>query len=143
MSDKIGNNSIYTEDELEILNLTKKVRVDIVENMTKNGVPERSSDIRVLNEVAGSLDKLISDSANTRVKHQDSANNKAAAELVIAALRDRGNRKTTPVERDIVLDDSVDVEVVPGQMDINPDKLSPGDFITIEDEWGYELWYLR
>ena len=122
-------NTIYTKEEEEILNLTKKVRVDIVKNMIKNGVPERSGDIRVLNEVASSLDKVISDSANSRIKHQDSANTKASAELVVAALLSKKNELPIVENRTLVIDDSVTVEVVPGQMDINPDKLNPSDFI--------------
>lgn len=128
------NNTIYTPEEEEILNLTKKVRVDIVNNMVKNGVPERSGDIRVLNEVSSSLDKLISDSANARIKHQDTANNKASAELIIAAIMSKKKDIPIQVNRKTEIDDVIDIEVVPGQMDINPAKLNPSDFIESDPD---------
>ena len=127
------SSSIYTEDEETILNLTKKIRVDMVKHLTKDGMPSNPGYARVINEISGSLDKQITDSANTRIKHQDSANTKASAELIIAAIMSK--KKTLPidVDRKIEMEDIIDVDVVSGQMEINPDKLNPSDFIDSEN----------
>ena len=37
----MDNKSIYTEDELEILNLTKSIRVDTLKDLVKDGVPTK------------------------------------------------------------------------------------------------------
>jgi len=129
-----NNKSIYTDEENEILDLTKRVRVDTLKNMVKDGVPERSGDIRVMNELAGSLDKLVVDTANTRIKHQDSSDAKATADLVVAALMHRSTPTNTPQRTTTVLAKEITVETVPGQMDINPEQLNPGDFIDAEIE---------
>ncbi len=53
-------------DEQKIIHTTRLVRMDIVDNMTKNGVPEKGGDIRVLNEVMNSLDSSVKDTVGMR-----------------------------------------------------------------------------
>ena len=131
------DNNMYTPEEQDVLDLTKKVRVDIVKSMVKEGVDKlRSGDIRVLNEVAGSLDKLITDSASNRLKMQDSENNKANAEMIVAAIMSKrdtniviDNSRTLEIS-----DDVIDIDPVTGEMDINPQKLDPTDFLPNNEE---------
>jgi len=129
-----NNNSIFTEDEIEILNLTKKARIDTLKTMIKGGVPERSGDIRVMTELASSLDKVVTDSANIRVKHSDVQSKEAMNNIVAATLSQVSRSKVVAVGREIALPEHIDVEViVPGHMDINPTQLDPNDFTNDED----------
>jgi len=128
------NTSVYTEEEEEILNLTKKVRVDMVKHLVKDGMPDNPGFARVINEISGSLDTLINTNVANRIKHQDSANTKASAELVIAAIMSKKTTAPIPINRKTEIDDSIDVTVVPGQMEINPDKLNPSDFIESDED---------
>ena len=125
------NNSIYTEDELSILERGKKVRLSIVDNMTKDGmVPDRVGDIRVLNEVVSGLEKSVHDSANNRLKLQDSQNQEAVAENVAELLKQMAMKK--PVNkgnRVIELSESfVPVDIVPGETEVSPEQLDIQDF---------------
>jgi len=138
MSTDIKNQDtgMFTPEEQEILELTKKVRVDTLKKMVEKGVPERSGDIRVLVELSSSLDKVINDTATNRLKMQDTQNNKANAEMIVAAIM---AKKDTNVNVNIdrpseLPDEVIEIEVVPGQTDINPAKLNPSEFLPQDTE---------
>jgi len=138
MSTDIKNQDtgMFTPEEQEILELTKKVRVDTLKKMVEQGVPERSGDIRVLVELSSSLDKVINDTATNRLKMQDTQNNKANAEMIVAAIM---AKKDTNVNVNIdrpseLPDEVIEIEVVPGQTDINPAKLNPSEFLPQDIE---------
>jgi len=129
----MNNNKIYTDEELEQLATIKKTRMDIIGSMTVDGVPTRSGDIRVLNEVLTSADKMISDSANTRLKQADSASNGAATEMVIQLLMqakaDKANCRINTNAPNITGEAAV-VATVSGETDINPEPLVATDFVA-------------
>jgi len=132
----MSTNSIFTDEEQEILNRTKKVRVDIVDSMTKGGVPEKVGEVRVLNEILGGLDKMVQDSAANRLKHEENLSNEGTKDMVsevvraLAVNRSKSMLKggTKPVlEAEYIPDDS---EVVDGELEISPDSLDPDDFTS-------------
>jgi len=133
----VGKNSVYTEDELIILEKSKNIKIQLVDNLIKHSDPKDASYksvARVTNEILSSLDKFINDTANTRVKHQDSENSKASAELVVAALMASKTKVPLPENRITELPDHITPgEIVPGHMDINPAQLSPSTFIDEQD----------
>jgi len=53
MAEETNNNSIYSEEEIEILEKTKKIRLGIMDALTKDGIPTHIGTVRVLNEVLG------------------------------------------------------------------------------------------
>jgi len=128
--------SIHTDEELETLNLTNQVRKDVVKNMTKGGVPEKVGDLRVLNEYMNSLDDTVQRSTANRLKHSENENQEAVAAIVAAALtKTKINAAIPTTDRVIdVLDEYIPVDIVPGETDINPNKLIPSDFISDLDD---------
>ena len=130
---KDANSGIYTDDELKLLDTTKKVRLDIIKDMTKNGVPDRVGDLRVLNEVMTSAESSMHTQVNNRLKHQDTGNTEAMLELVAETLKQAANVHTTPRTTPVVLpDEHTTIDIVPGETDINPSQLSIEDFVKQE-----------
>lgn len=129
----MNNNSIYTAEELEELALIKRTRMNIITDMTASGTPDRSGDIRVLNEVMSATDKMIVDSANTRLKQRDTANNEATTAMVVNLLKEsRANKQkfigdATPPT---IAKEHAKVDLVPGETEINPERLAPDDFVV-------------
>jgi hypothetical protein len=129
----MNNNSIYTEQEEEDLKKINKVRSDIIEDMTKEHVPKKTSDIRVLNEVMASFEKSIIDTANIRLKAEDTQNQTLLNDSIVETLKEVSRiNKITNVNRDIDISDDYIPDVVKGQTDIHPDKLEYKDFIQEE-----------
>jgi len=130
MSD--DKNSIYTDGEQKTLNTTQKVRLDIINNMTANGVPTNSSDIRVLKEVLDGADDAVHKRVIAKIKHNDTATKGVVASQIVETLKQissarakHTNIQTEPSE--VVID--VPVDIVPGELEVSPTKLELGDFI--------------
>jgi len=129
-----ASNSIFTKEELELLALTRSVRVDIIKEMIRGGVPDKVNEIRVLNEMALSLDKNITDSANIRIKHTDASNTEATLNIVAEALKSVAKANMTPGEQLIELPVELDVDdFAPGENVIEAEVLDVDDFITTKD----------
>lgn len=98
------SNSIYTQEELDILKLTKEKRLTIVNDMTKNGTPGYK-EVEIVNQVLTALDKSVHDSVSNRLKHQEN-NNKAEILLSVAEMikQVKVNNKNNVRTNDEVLD---------------------------------------
>ena len=127
--------TIYTEDELVLLEKTKKIRVDIADNMTKNGVPNNVAEIRVLNEVLTTLDKSINETVANRLKHNENENKEALLDTVALALSNISKTKTAATDRVIdAPEEYIPDDIVPGETDIGVSQLNPSDFINTDEE---------
>ncbi|MDQ6990802.1 MAG: hypothetical protein Q9M11_03620 [Mariprofundaceae bacterium] len=129
----LNNNSIYTEEELGTLDKVKRTRIQLIDSMTADGVPDAVGQIRVLNEVLASTEKMIVDTANIRVKHDEASNSGAAVEVVVELLKQsRANQQqfigagTVPTLPAAL----ASVDAVPGETEINPEPLTPEDFVA-------------
>ena len=128
-------NTIYTEDELVLLEKTKKIRVDIADNMTKNGVPNNVAEIRVLNEVLTTLDKSVNETVANRLKHNENENKEALLDTVALALSNISKTKTAATNRVIdAPEEYIPDDIVPGETDIGVSQLNPSDFINTDEE---------
>jgi len=124
--------NVYTEEELEIINKSKNIRLQIVDAMTKDRVPTDSREVRVINEVLTSLDKTVHDTANTRIKHQDSANKEAILDMVAETLKQSAKRRKEIDPSTLVREvptEYLEIDTVPGETEIQPSKLDPTDFL--------------
>lgn len=114
-----NNNSIYTQEELDVLKLTREKRLTIVNDMTRNGTPSKAGEVEVLNQVLTSLDKSVHDTVSNRLKHQEN-NNKAEIMLSVAeAIKQvkasnknniRGNDEILDLEATMIPTDIVEDE---------------------------------
>ncbi len=137
MEETNTNNDIgpqsFTEEDKDILALTRKLRVDMIKENTKDGyIPTRGGDMRVLNEIANSLDTQVMSVADTKNKETANKNTDDMFRLIAENIRQSklndANSSGGP-QIDIHLDGRITSDkLVPGQMDINPDKLSVKDF---------------
>jgi len=128
------NDGIFTEAEQELLELTKKARVDIIKDMTRNGSPTGARDIEVLVMTATSLDKQVNDAANSRLKHSDNNNIETTLNIVAEALKVVAKANMTEVTQLAELPIELDVDdFAPGENVIEAEVLSVDDFIPNKD----------
>lgn len=122
-------NSIYTDKELQIMETAQNVRSQIVTSMVKGGIPDRVGDIRVLNEVLTANEKSAHDSATNRLKFQDNENKEATLEIVAETLKQVNiNRQNLPKTNLTIDADLKNIETVPGEIEIDVDRLELEDF---------------
>jgi len=84
MSDiaKMDNSSIYGTDEQRILDKTMDVREQMVDNFIRGGVPEKTNEIRVINEVLNSMDAQVMSKVSNRLKTDESKNDSEILSMV-------------------------------------------------------------
>ena len=116
------NNSVYTEEELNILKKTEEIRLRIVNKMTEKDIPSKTSELRVLNEILNSLDKSVHDKVSNKLKQKENENKSAMLDTVAEALTIITKKQKQQViqNRTIEVPDSVvPDDIVPGETDIN------------------------
>ncbi len=131
-------NELYTPEELEQLDTGKKIRTELVTNLVKNADPGSKyygSQARVVNELLTSLDKSIHDSANTRLKHQETQNANNTLDVIADVFKYLHTNKADIQPREtIILDDKfLPDDAVPGELDIDQPMLEIKDFETIKE----------
>jgi hypothetical protein len=136
--DENSNNSIYTEEELALLNKSKSMRVQMVDAVFKEsgGAPTHGGTIRVVNEVLTSLDKTVNDAAQARLKHQETQNQGEILDTVAAVFKAVASQKSSHRAEDVILEvttKEVPDDIVPGETEIHPDQLMIEDFIQREE----------
>lgn len=126
---------LYQRDELELINLSKQVRGDIVKELVKDGVPTSSRDIRVLNEVLNSMDAQINSLAATRLKLKDVEDN-TESRLVVREMLEAIRTKKENLNnnnREIYVPDSViPTDIVTGELDVGKQELDISEFKSEE-----------
>ena len=124
--------SFILPEEDRILNKTLSIREQIVDHMIKDGIPSKTSEIRVLNEVLNSMDSQVLGKIDRRQKQEDNNNNEKYLEMIRAIvletekLQDNVEVRQEIPEVDIEL---TDAEIVPGEDKIEYEELNPEDFI--------------
>lgn len=129
-----SQNGIFTAEESADLKRFSDIRKDMINVMVKDGTPDTSREIRLLNELLIAGEANIQKTAENRLKHEDNLNKEAIAESVSIMLKNIQNKKrdipvrgTDQVE---VSENIIPVDLVPGETEINPIKLNPEDFIN-------------
>ena len=124
---------LYTEEELDLLEKSKKLRVGLVDNLVIHADPTAknyNSTARVVNELLTSLDKTIHDSANTRLKHQDSQNVGNIADIMAGIFKEIHTQNANAPKRETVIleDKFLPDNLVPGELSIEQPVLELKDF---------------
>lgn len=120
------NNSIYTNDELEVMEKTKKIRINVIDHMVKDGLPDKVGEIRVLNELLSAAEKNVQDSANNRLKFQDNQNKEAVIETVAEMFKKIHTQKANSYNPDKIVeleDEYIPIDIVHGETEITPGQL--------------------
>ncbi len=138
MSKNLGND-FFTGEDLRLLDKTTNLREKMIDAITDNGndIPDKTNELRILNELMMGLDKKVIDMSNIRAKVSKDQDDTAYQELVIETLKEAAiNKKNgTRSDEDILLPDNlIPVDIVDGEIEINPIELEVDDFIDRGDD---------
>ncbi|RLF08140.1 MAG: hypothetical protein DRJ64_01630 [Thermoprotei archaeon] len=110
------------DEEHRILHKTRKLREEIVDTfIEEKGIPTRSGDMRVVNELLNSMDTNVTSVVDLRLKHED---NKQSEDLTdaIATIFNKINIASNKIDinkkETIVTDKFVPDDIVPGEDEI-------------------------
>ena len=127
------SNSLYTDEEIELLKKTKDIRLSFVKGLVDHSKPndrDYSSKARVTNELLTSLDKNIHDSVTNRLKFKDNADNESILTSVAETLKAISVQKSEGVVADLKVDTKVkEIDIDKAELEIQPDKLLLEDFV--------------
>ncbi len=132
----IEESTIFNHNESRLLNKTMDIREKIVDQMASAGLPTKAHELLALNAVMNDMDKQVMDKVKLRVKQEEDDNKNKTVAMVAEILgRIDSNRGYIPMSnKDINLPDKyLPNDIVPGETDISPDKLSLADFVKGED----------
>ena len=138
-----GLANMFEKDEEEILEFTKKVRKDIVENyIDKKGLPTKDRDILAINNVLDSLDKAVVNKAELRLKQEEvNAENdikeKIASiykeiESILFIKKNETNLNVSNTKRKIPEIDYEPDDIVEGELDMGYKPISMEEVIGEE-----------
>ena len=126
------NNSIYTHNELVVMEKTKNIRLNIIDSMVKDGVPSKVGEIRVLNELLAAAESNVQTSANNRLKYQDTQNKEATLDTIsemFKIMRSKTNN-IQHTDRVIELEDVyIPSDIVDGELEIVYESLDLADYV--------------
>jgi len=129
-----GADSFFTEIENQTLDKNLNILNRVVDKMVEGDVPTDNRDIRVLKEVIEAIDNKVTERAKLRLKLQENATAESNAEMAAELLKQIASRKQeasqyipTNAEREIPTDLVEKVEIVPGELEINPPTLTLDD----------------
>lgn len=125
-----ANVGIYTPEQDSMLNETLNVRLNMMRDMVKEGTPSRGGDVRVVKELADSIDTSLHTRKANELKHEATVNNEQVLELVAATFFKANEAKNniTGPQTTALPDELKAIEVVAGETDISPGELDMEDF---------------
>ncbi len=129
--------NIFNKEETDLLAKTRKVRLEMIEDMTDDGMPHKSGDIRVLNETLDAMDRQVLDVVKIKAKQKEDDGADRIANIVVQILNNVGSNGPQIISnREIDLpDEYIPLDIVPGETDITPETLALSNFImNNEDE---------
>lgn len=132
----IEESTIFNHNESRLLNKTMDIREKIVDQMASAGLPTKAHELLALNAVMNDMDKQVMDKVKLRVKQEEDDNKNKTVAMVAEILgRIDSNKGYVPMSnKDINLPDTyLPNDIVPGETDVSPDKLSLADFVKGEN----------
>lgn len=123
--------AMFTDDDERLLSKTMGMREKLIESFTKEGIPSKGSDVRVLKEVLDSIDNTILSKAKLKIEETDTTVNaqqrQLLAELVLAIHDNKGNNASASNEAPKF--EPSDVVTCEGEDILGKDNLDPADYI--------------
>ena len=109
---------LFQPEEYRLINKTVSIREQIVDHLLKDGIPYKTSEIRVINELLNSIDANIFGRVDRRLKKDENEGGKDLREIVktIILEGERIKQEVKPVELDTTLPENYVLEdLVPGE----------------------------
>lgn len=133
---------LYTAEEQAYLDKTLKLRMLIIDETFKEGVPKHGGTIRVMNEVMSAIDTAINNKAMARLKQTDTKNQNEIKEQVAEMLRQQSRKlqenKRANVEEEIEITPEQIASLggvptfVPGETEIENKTIEAADILGEE-----------
>lgn len=127
------HDNLFSTEDLTRLEDSYKYRKLIVEEAFREGkIPNSSKSIEAINSVLTAMDKSIYDRMNIKLKHQENQSREAILDMVSEALRHVSAKQQALPEPEIVdmLPDNLTTnELVPGELETNPQPISLDDIM--------------
>ena len=130
---------LYTAEEQAYLDKTLKLRMLIIDETFKEGVPKHGGTIRVMNEVMSAIDTAINNKAMARLKQTDTKNQNEIKEQVAEMLRQQSRKlqenKRANVEEEIEITPEQIASLggvptfVPGETEIENKTIEAADIL--------------
>lgn len=116
----IDEDGIFSHPEKEELDRVRNVRKGIINELTKDGIPDNPKTIRLLNEVLTSHENSINSRASVRLKKQEISSVEMQRDQIVQILKNVrtsgefiGVNEPSPLR--VKEEKSIDVNLVPGQ----------------------------
>lgn len=136
------DSGLYTAEEEAYLDKTLKLRMLIIDETFKEGVPKHGGTIRVMNEVMSAIDTAINNKAMARLKQTDTKNQNEIKEQVAEMLRQQSRKlqenKRANVEEEIEITPEQIASLggvptfVPGETEIENKTIEAADILGEE-----------
>ena len=126
-----GSGVFKSNDEL-LLEKTQKYRLEMIDDLMEDGVPNNMNNVRVVNELLNDVDKQIMDKTKLTNKQEADDKNGNIANMVVEILANiSSDGPTMSTNRQLEIpDDILTLDVVPGETAISPEELNLSDFIN-------------
>ena len=98
---------LYLPEEYRLINKTVNIRERIVDEMIRDGLPYKTNEIRVINELLNAIDSNVLGRVDRRLKHSENEGEKDMRDLVKAIILegDKIKREIKPIELNQTLPD--------------------------------------
>ena len=121
------------DEEHRVLEKTKRLREEIVDTfITEKGIPTRSGDMRVVNELLNSMDANVTSTVDLRLKHEDNKQSEDLTEAIVGVFNkiSQGATLTNPDTKETSVSDKfIPDDVVPGEDQIEYQELSMEEIV--------------
>jgi len=91
----IDKANVFMPEEMRVLDKTLEIREKIVDKMIEDGIPYKTSEIRVLNEVLNAMDSNVMGRTDRRLKMKENDNNENILEMMREVLINVEKKKST------------------------------------------------
>jgi len=134
VKDDVSEEDIFSKEEQEILDKTKKQRLAIIDDLTLNGVPRNEDKLSLLLETLDSSDKQIMNQVKLRNQVKTSKNEANDMVAMVAEIFkhinvDKNDNIQVNKNREVIIsDEHIPTDIVPGETDIVTNPLTLEDF---------------
>jgi len=115
------------DEEHRVLAKTRELREQIVDTfIEEKGIPTKSGDMRVVNELLNSLDTNVTSVVDLRLKHEENKQSEDLTDAIVnifSKINDKANNVDIANKNVTIIDMHVPDDIVPGEDQIEYEEL--------------------
>jgi len=124
---------LLLDDEQRIVEKTRNIREKMVDALIdEKGIPTKTGEMRVVNEILNSLDNQVLGLVDRRLKHDENTNNGELLETIKTVFTELDNRKLNKpsiINTGTIDDKFIPDNIVPGEDKIEYEEIEYEDII--------------